>query len=134
MKISRESRKMARRFFRLACDENERLVPARAMEIADRIVVEKPRGFLGALKEFTRLVRLELSHHHARVISASPLDAATTVQFAADIRRRFGSHVTLEFAVDPALLGGVRVQVGNDVWDGTLRTRLENLKKQITTT
>ena len=52
---------------------------------------------------------------------------------AADIQRRFGSHVSLEFAVDPALLGGVRVQVGNDVWDGTLRTRLESLKKQITT-
>ena len=132
MKISRESRKMARRFFRLACDENERLVPARAMEIADRIVVEKPRGFLGTLKEFTRLVRLDLFHHHARVISASPLDATTIAQFAADIRRRFGTHVTLEFATDPALLGGVRVQVGNDVWDGTLRTRLESLKKQIT--
>jgi len=134
MKISRESRKMARRFFRLACDENERLVPTRAVEIADRLVAEKPRGFLGTLKEFTRLVRLELSHHRARVLSATPLDAATTAQFAADMKRRFGNHVSLEFATDPSLLGGVRVQVGNDVWDGTLRTRLESLKRQITTT
>jgi len=132
MKISRESGKAARRFYRLACDENERLVPARVVEIADRLVAEKPRGFLGTLKEFTRLVRLELSHHHARVVSASPLDAEAAERFAAAVRRRFGGHVTLEFAVDPALLGGVRVQVGNDVWDGTLRTRLENLKRQVT--
>ena len=134
MKISRESRKTARRFYRLACDENERLVPTRALEIADRLVAERPRGFLGTLKEFTRLVRLELSHHRARVLSAVPLDAATTAQFTADIHRRFGNHMKLEFATDSTLLGGVRIQVGNDVWDGTLRTRLENLKRQITTT
>jgi F-type H+-transporting ATPase subunit delta len=47
------------------------------------------------------------------------------------LKKKYGNDLTTEFVVDPTLLGGVRVRVGSDVWDGTLRNRLERLQQQL---
>ena len=53
------------------------------------------------------------------------------IDIGARIKRKYGEELTSEFVVNPALLGGLRVRVGSDVWDGTLRNRLERLKQQL---
>ena len=69
-------------------------------------------------------------------ITASICPAVSvTTKAAANIldrlKKKYGADLTSEFAVDPTLLGGVRVRVGSDVWDGTLRNRLERLQQQL---
>jgi F-type H+-transporting ATPase subunit delta len=129
MKISRESRKLARELFRRAFVDG-RLDATRVSQIADAVVQSPPRGGFSALKEFARLVRLELASHHALIQSAVPLDKDAAAAISSTVTSRFGPQTTIEFLVNPALIGGSRIQVGSDVWDGSVSARLESLKHQ----
>jgi F-type H+-transporting ATPase subunit delta len=128
MKISREARRTARELFRLSL-VNGRVDAGRVKEISDRLVAERPRGYFEILKEFTRLVRLELSKRHAVIESAAALEPATVKEITGNLHKKFGADITTEFVVNPALLGGLRVKLGSDVWDGSISSRLASLIK-----
>lgn len=130
MKVTREIRRMARELFRLSL-VNGRLAGSRTREISDRLAAEKPRGYIGILKEFTRLVRLELDRRHAVVESAEPLDAQAAAGLEQTLRTQFGSDITIEFRTNPSLIAGLRVKLGSDVWDGSVKARLATLEKQL---
>ncbi len=116
--------------FRLSLIDG-RLDTARVKDVSDRLVTEKPRCFLEILKEYTRLVRLELAKRHALIESAVALPEEQASRITADLKTRFGNDVTTEFRVQPDLLAGIRIKVGSDVWDGTVRNRLNTLSKQL---
>ncbi len=130
MKISREARRLAREMFRLSLVDG-RLDTARVKDISDRLVTEKPRSFLEILKEYTRLVRLELANRHAIIESALALSENESSRILTDLKTRFGNDITAEFRVQPDLLAGIRVKVGSDVWDGSVRNRLNTLSQQL---
>jgi len=127
MKLSREARRQSRQLFDLALVDT-RLDVARLRTIFDGVAERKPRQYVQILKELTRLVRLELSSHHAVIESAFPLDPAQAERFESDLRGQFGD-ITTEFRSNPALIGGVRVQIGSDVWDGSVQARLQAIKQ-----
>jgi len=126
MKIHREARRQAHDLFKI-CLVNKRLDESRLHTVFDRVSEVKPRFHLDILKEITRLVRLEVAKHHAIVHSASPLSPSQIAEFKKSLTARFG-EVTTEFSSDPSLIGGVRIQLGSDVWDGTVLARLQALK------
>jgi len=130
MKISREARRAAREMYRLSLVDG-RLDTARVKDISDRLVTEKPRSFLEILKEYTRLVRLELANRHAVIESAMALSEDESNRILADLKTRFGNDITAEFRVQPGLLAGIRIKVGSDVWDGSVRNRLNTLSQQL---
>ena len=130
MKISREARRMARELYGLSL-VNGRLDANRVSEISQRLVTEKPRGYLQALKELSRLVRLELDRRHAIVESAQPLDETSAANIVQTLKSKFGSDITTEFRTSPALLGGLRVKLGSDVWDGSVNSRLAAFSQQL---
>lgn len=130
MKISKEAKRQAREMFRVSVIDG-RLDSAAAAKVTDLVIAAKPRHYLQALKEFARLVRLESNKRHATIQSAMPLDPAETQSIADRVRTNFGSDLTTEFQVNPALLGGLRVQVGSDVWDGSIRNRLDLITQQL---
>ena len=130
MKISREARRMARELYGFSL-VNGRLDANRVSEISQRLVTEKPRGYLQALKEFSRLVRLELDRRHAIVESAEPLDETSASNIVHTLKSKFGSDITIEFRTSPALLGGLRVKLGSDVWDGSVNSRLAAFSQQL---
>jgi F-type H+-transporting ATPase subunit delta len=130
MKITREARRMARELFRLSL-ENGRLDASRVSEISQRLTAERPRDYLEILKELARLVRLELDKRHALIESASPLDDASATGVANTLRLKFGDDITTEFRTSPGLLGGLRIKLGSDVWDGSISSRLNALFQQL---
>ena len=130
MKISREARHTARELFRLSLVDGH-VDASRAEEISSGIVAAKPRSFLQILKEFTRLIRLELDKRHAIVESAISLDAATMADIAKNLKQKFGSDITAEFHAAPLLLGGLRIRLGSEVWDGSVSGRLSSLSQQL---
>lgn len=67
----------------------------------------------------------------ADVISARELGKAEREEFAKTLRQLTGRTVNMNFAVDPELIGGVVTRVGSTVYDGSVRTKLENLREQL---
>jgi len=128
MKISREARKAARELFNVSY-VGGRLDGSRLSQISQRLVEQKPRGYFQILKELTRLVRLELDQRHAVVESASALPGAEQSALAQSLKTKFGSDISTDFQVNPSLLGGLRIKVGSDVWDGSISARLANFSK-----
>jgi len=111
--------------------ENGKLDASRISQIIAGLTQSKPRGYFAALKELTRLVRLELARRHATIISAIPLPQTSAEAITKTIHAQFGSDLTTEFQVSPGLIGGMRIQIGSDVWDGSVLARLTKLKSQI---
>jgi F-type H+-transporting ATPase subunit delta len=97
---------------------------------AVRLVAErKPRGYMAALSQFLRLVKLDVARRTARIESAAPLSPEFQAQTQAVLDRRYGAGLYFTFAQNPALLGGVRIQVGGDVYDGSVQGRLAALQE-----
>jgi F-type H+-transporting ATPase subunit delta len=67
----------------------------------------------------------------ARVTSAAPLRAAEQAVLRASLMRATGKEVNLTAASDPELLAGVIVQIGSTVYDGSIRTQLEEMRKRL---
>ncbi|MEI6033573.1 MAG: F0F1 ATP synthase subunit delta [Verrucomicrobiae bacterium] len=128
MKLSREARRQAREIFALTLVDGH-LDRARLDIAFSGIAENKPRDYFQILKELARLVRLEVASRHAIIESALPIDPVKSGEFEAGLKSRFGS-LTAEFRQNPALIGGLRVQIGSDVWDGSIQARLEEIKHQ----
>ncbi len=131
MKLDKDSRKLSKQLFAASFTEG-RLDPKKVTVIARQVGESKPRNALGILKEFQRLIRLEVDKHHAVIESAVELDPATSKQLVAGLRAKYGKGLSTEFRVSPELLGGLRIKVGSDVVDGSVRERLNRLESELT--
>ncbi len=127
MKLNRESRRTAKRLFS-TCRPDGRLDEGRVRDVLAWFVKNKPRHAAGILSLFERMVRTEVANRTAKIESAAPL--ADPAPVAQAVRARFGADLAVQTSVRPELLGGLRIQVGSDVWDGTVRGRLQQLAKQ----
>jgi F-type H+-transporting ATPase subunit delta len=127
MKTARQAQREARQLFRL-CLANGSLDETRTRIVVQRLADAGKPGALATLSKLQRLVRLDRAKHRADVTSATPLSADVRGQLEAALAERHGRDVVTSFAEDPALLGGVRVAVGSDVYDGTIRGRLAALE------
>jgi F-type H+-transporting ATPase subunit delta len=127
MQIPKEARRQARELFEAALDANGRPDPTKTLAIADLLVKSAPRHTLQILKEYTKLIRLELEKHHAVIESAVPVEDSTRTSVLKLLEKRDGGAVTIETKVDPSLIGGSRIRLGSEVWDSTVLSRLKAL-------
>jgi F-type H+-transporting ATPase subunit delta len=128
MKISKLAQREARQLFR-NCQVNGLLDENRARQTVALLLAKKPHGYVEILSRLHRLVKLELERRAARVESATPLPADLQADVTRRIRQIYGPGADIAFSQNPALLGGLRVQVGSDLYDGSVRTRLEKLEQ-----
>jgi F-type H+-transporting ATPase subunit delta len=128
MKISKQARRDAKNLFR-SCLAKEGLDENRAREIVRKVAEVKPRGYVGILSHFHRLVKVELERRTARIESATPLSSQLQKEFSDKLARIYGPGLVFSFAQNPALLGGVRIRVGSDVYDGSVQSRLRALQE-----
>lgn len=93
------------------------------------------RGKLDALPKVVERLRFLIDRQRgvdtARVTSAVPLDQGERDLLAARLSARFGKRINLDLAVDPSLIGGVVAQVGDQIIDGSVRGRLERLRRSL---
>jgi len=81
------------------------------------------------LAHFRQLLKLELARRTATIESATPLPADVRVAVEAGLTRLYGPGLSTALAERPALIGGLRIQVGWDVYDDSVRARLDTLQK-----
>ena len=130
MKISKEVQAQARRLMRLCIGADGLMNEATVRLVADKITAEKPRNYLALLTAFTELVRLERAAHTATITSAVPLTAGEQAAITARLNAR-QAGLSYEWQVDSSLIAGLTVKVGDNVTDASIRTRIEQLTKNL---
>ena len=128
MKISKQARRDAKQLFK-SCLVNGLLDENRARQALNELLQLKPRGYLGILSHFERLVKLDIERRTARVESAVPLGQEIQSKIENGLTRHYGQGLAISFNQNPALIGGLRVKVGSDVYDGSVQARLNALQE-----
>jgi F-type H+-transporting ATPase subunit delta len=126
MKISKVAATTARRLFGL-CQTGGRLDEAKLSTVVAKLIESKTRDYTGILGALQRLTRLDLERRKVTVESAVELDEATRQRVVAGLAKQYGPDLVAQYQVNPALLGGLRIRVGNDVFDGSVQGRLDRL-------
>jgi F-type H+-transporting ATPase subunit delta len=128
MKITKKAKREAKQLYSF-CLLNGLLDENRVRQVVQRVVATGDRDCLPILTHFLRLVKLDCAQHTATIESATllPADLQTIVQ--TELAQRYGLGLTTAFTQRPELIGGMRIQVGCDVFDGSVRAGLAALKK-----
>jgi F-type H+-transporting ATPase subunit delta len=130
VKSLKKTKREARKLFRV-CLVNGALDQGRARKVTRQLAASKQRGAVATLSAFHRLVQLDHDRHSAIVESAAPLDTLVRNELEGDLRRLYGPAIVTSFTENPALLGGVRIKVASDVYDGSIRGRLAVLQARL---
>ena len=128
MKISKQAQHDARQLFR-NCLVNGVLEEARVRQAVALLVERKPRGYVEILARMHRLMKLELAKHAVRVESAVATTPEQQANIKATLEKEYGAGLDISYQTNPAIIGGLRIQVGSDLYDGSVKTRLEQLEQ-----
>ena len=128
MQSNKQLRRQAKQLFRF-CLVKGTVDEVRAIEVVRKVLEAKRRGRLALLAHFRRLVKLERLRHTAEVESAASLPAALQARVLSNLEHLYGPGISTSFVLNPGLIGGMRIQVGSDVYDGSVRAGLESLQK-----
>ena len=128
MKGNKQSRRGAKQIFK-SCQVEGQLAEERVRQAVTLVIEKKPRGYFGILQELQRLVKLDVSSRSARVESAVVLTEAQQQNILESLGRLKDGEVTVEFAENVELIGGMRVKIGDDVFDGSVKMRLATLSE-----
>lgn len=128
MKISKQARRDAKALFRVSMTGGL-LDESKARAVVARVVEGKPRGYLAILTHYKRLVKLEQERRSAKVETAAAIEPQVEAAVGKTLAAVYGAGLAISFAVNPALIGGMKVTVGSDVLDGTVAARLKRLQE-----
>lgn len=127
MKISKEARRAARKLFGF-CMMDGRLDEAKVRELVKLLATKKPRHYMGMLSLIEKLVRHEVEKSTVTIESAVALSEPQVIEIRTKIQSRFKHPLTLTQKITPSLIGGLRVKIGSNVWDGSVAARLQQLE------
>jgi F-type H+-transporting ATPase subunit delta len=128
MMTAKQAKREAKQLFRL-CLVGRKLDEERTRMVVERILQSKPRGYLRLLGFFLKLVKFDYFQRTAQIECAVPVSPALQARVQAGIESVYGQGITSLFVLNPALIGGMRIKVGSDVYDGSIRSRLATLAK-----
>jgi F-type H+-transporting ATPase subunit delta len=126
MKAGKQIRREAKDLFRSTI-VNGVMDEGKVRAVVQRVLQVKPRGYIPILDQFKRLVKLEEARRAANIESAVPLSPDQQASVSANLQRIYGRGLNISFSQNPALIGGLRVRVGSDVYDGSVAARLNEL-------
>src|ERR1700716_3824355 len=130
MKINKETRQLARELLRSSFTDGQ-LDQGRISSLVKSLIEKKPRNYLKVLEAYKRLLRLEVEKRTATIESASELQPDAAREIIDSLKRKYGADLDPRFVTNPDLLGGMRIRVGSDVWDSSVRNRLQRLQQQL---
>ena len=130
MKINKETRQLSKELLRSSFTDGH-LNSVRIASLVRALVEKKPRHYIKVLEAYRRLLRLEVEKRTATIETASLLAPESGAEIAANLKRKYGKDLALRFVVNASLLGGMRIRVGSDVWDSSVRNRLHRLQQQL---
>jgi F-type H+-transporting ATPase subunit delta len=130
VKKARQKEREARKLLRF-CIVGGTLDSARARIVAEKLLQTKRRGYLSLLKRFVHLMKQEYARHFAEIESAVPMADDLRSLVLDRLIAAYGPAVTSSFVHNPGLIGGMRIKIGSDVYDGSVRSALTRLASNL---
>lgn len=130
MKINKETRRLSKDLLRASYADGQ-LEPGRVSSLVKALIEKKPRHYIQILEAYQRLLRLEVEKRTAIIETATELSPEAGAEIMANLKRKYGGDLASNFVVTKDLLGGMRIRVGSDVWDSSVRNRLHRLQQQL---
>ena len=128
MKTSKQARRDGKELFR-STFVNGVMDEGRVRKAIEALLTQKPRGYVDIVAHLQRLVRLETARRSAKVESATALSPQEQATIQGNLTKSYGQGLNVSFTQNPALIGGVRIKVGSDVYDGSVSGRLAALQE-----
>ena len=127
MSSTRQTKRDAKQLFRL-CFVNGSLDQGRVREVVRRVAESTTRNRFKFLSNFQRLVKLDHARHTAAVENATPLSADMQASIQAGLAHTYGPGLNTTFTHNAELIGGMRIKVGSDIYDSSVKARLAELQ------
>jgi F-type H+-transporting ATPase subunit delta len=127
MSRTKQTKRDAKGLFRL-CLVNGLLDEGRVLEVVRRVAESRNRNRFKFLSYFRRLVELDQARHTATVENATPVSADIQASIQAGLSRTYGPGLNTTFTHNPELIGGMRIKIGSDVYDSSVKARLAVLQ------
>lgn len=128
MKAKKEARKLSRLMLRNSFTSGK-LDEEKISHIVRSVLEAKPRHYVEVLKDYQHLLQLEAEKRRVVIESATPLNRTLGDRINENLKARYGEDLMTEFRTNPELLGGLKIKIGNDVWDGSIKHRLNQLQE-----
>jgi F-type H+-transporting ATPase subunit delta len=126
----KQIQQLARQFFKLSFDQG-RLSVDRVSGVLQYIEKHRPAGTLAVLKAYQRLVAAEVARGQAVVEHAGFANAAAFDLVSAALARKYGRPITWVAKRNDALIAGLRVRVGDDVYESSVSGQLATLAASV---
>lgn len=130
MKVSKASREFATRVFRM-CTENGTLNEDKLSKSIAFLSANKPGDYVGILNALKKLVRLDLDKRTVHVESAKELTTEEGDRIKASLTKKHGDNLVFSFSVNPDLIGGLKVRIGSQIYDGTVLSKINRLANNL---
>ena len=129
MSQAKQAKRDAKELFRL-CFVNGSLDEGRVREVVRRVAESTNRNRFKFLSNFQRLVKLDHARHTATVENATPLSADMQASIQDGILHTYGPGLNTTFIHNPELIGGMRIKVGSDVYDSSVKAKLTAIQER----
>ena len=126
MRASKDSQQLARRLFRLSLAEGQ-ISAERAGGVLAYLARQPPRQLLPVLKHYHRLVAAQVARNRALVEHAGAIDRGLLQAIADQLAQKYHRPVTAVAQSNPDLIAGLRIRIGDDVYESTVVSQLAAL-------
>lgn len=123
MSANKQSQQLARELFKLSFVDGA-ISAERVAGVLGYVEKIRPAHPVDVLKSYQRLVAAELARREARVEHAGEVSASVLQTIAAAMTKKYGRPITATAKANPALLAGLRVRVGDDVYESSIAAQL----------
>jgi len=128
MKTPKQTEREAKQLFRF-CVVRGNVDESRVRLVARNLIQSNRRGRQLLFGRFQRLLEFEYARHMAEIESAVPLPPDLRSRVQTGLSAVYGTKLSWSFIDNPALIGGMRIKVGSDVYDGSVRSRIAALAR-----
>ena len=126
----KQIQQLARQFYKLSFT-NGVISAGQVAGVLDYIEKHRPANSMAVLKAYQRLVAAEVARGQAVVEHAGPIESAALNAIASAMSKKYGRSVTAVEKRNDALLAGVRVRIGNDLYESSVASQLATLAEAV---
>lgn len=126
----KQVQQLARQLYKLSFVEG-RLSDERVAGVLDYVEKNQPAHVLSVVKSYQRLIVAEVARNQAVIEHAGPVSAETLQSIGAGLAKKYGRPIVASSQPNPALLAGLRVRVGDDVFESSVESQLSQLASAV---